>query len=667
MASEQGKAPSSEPTRLPHTIYAIAREYVWRRIQGEGIGLATLRTVVRASPLNWPGLAFLLASIAAAAYLSVGGGRLPLLSATLWEGEQVAAPAPALYIFLAVFALGWTYLLVAAAELGLGWYVATATYAAYYVLYVGLALGGSLWFGLIPAWLFVVGVWVASSSPGRTRLPLLAVLSLVVAMLTYPSLGLKALLPGLLGRLVLGAVLFALAANPWALAARRFRPALAWALTLAVLAGFFALCSFQAPPADLFANAFLAAHDMLGPVALFWCWLGLDLLTAAGETSEWLSEVARRLLPPRLLAAAIWVLWGLWCAAGYLLVHGLPYLLIELLVGSGLGRALLVGYRSLQLTPLWLTVLDYDLYITAAVALVALALALTRRLSPERLLGLFGLSLLGFLAVWGYCGVFFAYADAAAGAVGFWPLFLFAAGLVWEVLKSVGGFLSGGRMRTSLFVGLLVLFGAISLLELTAGYPYFEREIGLNAFIGAVYLGIPYLLYTLVYKRLRLAPVAPRRLLLLFTLGMACAIPALVARSIVFAPLLWLAALLAASWRQGDEGHRSEGLVCGLALGLGFVTFYTHPVFIPIPAFFGFLGYLVQVQADYALRVIWPWDGRWWWLMLAGAAAAAGVGLAWAWARRLQPRLRWPVLVVGLALGIALMAACQVALCAAGA
>jgi hypothetical protein len=69
--------------------------------------------------------------------------------------------------------------------------------------------------------------------------------------------------------------------------------------------------------------------------------------------------------------------------------------------------------------------------------------------------------------------------------------------MFWEILRSGSGSVARGE-KGMWFVGLLLVLAAISMLELLAGYSYFKKELSLNPFLGALYLGLPYLLYVLL-------------------------------------------------------------------------------------------------------------------------------------------------------------------------
>jgi len=646
-------------------LYAAARDLVVMGVRGEASGLATVRVIWQGGPLNWLGLAALGLGIAATVYLVLHGQALPHLQAELWEGEVVAAPAGALGPSLLLFAIGWAYLIVGSLALGLGAYVMVAAYATYYCLPVGFGLQGTPWMALLPIWLLFLGGRLASSRPGRWRLPLLGALSLLVGMFLYPVVRLKALVPLPWGFFVMGGLCLAVVANPWALRPRPLRPAMAFGGSLAVLVALFVAALVQSPSEEVFGNAFLAIHDLLGSVALFWYWMGLDLFGGARGLANWVAGALKALLPERALALGIWGLWMLWGACAYGVVHRPvpPLVLIQFLLHYDWGRTFLQAYAASWPSDPLMWTLDYHLYLTLAIIALAVTLALFRRLMTHRLLGLLGLFVFSFLCIYSYFGLAHSFQrDETGSALGFWPLVAFVGGMSWQVLKAGSSLAAGERWRPWLFEGFLVVFGGISLLELAAGYRIFEEELSLNTYLGALYLGLPYLLYTYVYERQHHARIRPRQLLLLFGLGLVSAIPCLVWGHIIVAPLLWWPAVVVALWRQGGEGERWDGLVAGVTLALGFVVFYARPVLIPVPVFVGLVRRFMEAQIRYTANVIWPWEGRWWWILLAALGAAAIQGLLLGQARVSQGWRRSLWLALGLVLSVGLLAACESAL-----
>jgi len=646
---------------------------------GEVDGLSALKVPLLGGPLYWPGLVMLLVCVVAAPYLRLPGQGYPALSFEIWEGEVVTAPAPALHLSLVAFSFGWAYLLVGAAGYGLGAFVLAAAYAGYFGLAPGVGVARSLWIALVPLWLLLLGGWVSShdarsleASSGQAEeirvrsgwhLALLALLSLMVAQVTCPAVGLASVLPGAWGRLALAAIYFALVANPLTRKLPPFRPAVAFGVTLVLFALLYAMSLQRSSPDEVLDYTFSTFHYLLGLVSLFWFWFGLDLFNGARDQAERVGQIVKSFVPARVLGAVVFSLWVVWSAIAYLLVHGPGLGLMQVLTRYGWGTALLEGYVALSLSLVLFTTLDYHLYVTVAILLLAVGMKLTKRLSAERLMGLFVLSLFGYFALYGLVSAFVALgSEDWQSVLGAWPLLLYVAGMFWEILKAASDALRGARMGTSVFLGLFLTFASIALLELAAEYPYFYQELSLNPLLGILYLGLPYSLYTLVYQRSGNTPVSARNLGLLFVMGMLSAVPSLVWGRMVLAPIVWLVAILATVWRTGRwEGYR-DGLVYAWALALGFVAFYSHPVIVPLPAYSGWLGRLVELQLEYTGSVIWPWEAVWWWLVLGALGAAAALGFSLTRARAATGRVRVLLVLLGASLGMALLGLCQSAI-----
>ncbi len=655
--SDEGQSRSSSLlARVGRFLCSTAKGYLLIvRGGSEGAGVRTLVRLSRGGPLNWIGLGVLLFSVFATAYLVLQGQRLPALSTATWDSELVTVPTVALYLALLIHAVGWAYLLAGAANVGLALYLLVATYLTWHSYLIGRAL--TPWFGLVPIWTLILGAWAASSRPGRWRLPLLLALSLMVAAFTFKLLGLHRFLSPTPGMIILGLAYLALVANPWALRARPFRPGIAFGISLAVLLVYFVLTMLRSAPEDIFHNTFWDFYDLLGMVGLFWYWLGLDLFSGAHNMADWLVGTTKALLPPKALRVVTFTLWVVWVAGAYLLLHAPPSWMMALLAHSKGGVALLRAYAALKLPDVLAWTLDYHLVITVFIALVALVLLGLRKLTHERLMGLLGAFLFSFFALFGYNSLFVALKAADSAAVlGFWPLVIFAGGIVWQVLMVSSGLVSGDETRSLLFLGFILIVGAISLLELAAGYQPFTLELSLNSLAGVMYLGIPYLLYTHFYEDRRLTPVPVGQLLGLLALGMISAVPCLLAESLVPVPVLWLLAVLATTWRGGHWDEPQDAMVYALTLALGFVAFYTHRVYVSIPAFLPFLGRLADLQGGWELKVLYPWQPEWWGILLRAVLAAAILGYFLSQAHAAKGQRRTLLLMLGPLLSTALLA-----------
>jgi len=649
-------------------VSSVKGYVVTMRGRAEGAGLATTGTLLRAGPLGWLGLLALLFNVVVTAYLIFQPQAYPALRAILWEGEEITLPSPALPLSLLFISLGWAYALCGAAMAGPWVYFAVAAYVAYYGLYAGINLAGTPWFVLPLFWMLVLGAWATASSANRwRRLPLLA-LSLLVALLTYGSLGLGAMVPaglGTWGRLALGGIYFALVANRWVLGGHSMKPGLAWGVSLAIFIAFYAASLWHSPGEEVLANVFLATNGLLGLVGLFWYWMGLDLFNGARDLAAWLAGTVRRLVPRRALAVIVFVLWAVWALVARLLAFTPPLHLAESLGDTNWGRALLRLPSALSMD--LLSALEYDFYLTLVIATVAFILWRVKRLSPEGLVWLLGLSTAVFFALWGTFSHLFAVASEGGKIeAGLWPIIVYVGGMFWQVFKVSPDLLAGEtslapKIRLSLFLGFLLLLGSISHLELSARYARFERELSLNPLLGVLYLGLPYLLYTLLYQQKRYTPVPSRHLLLLFALGMLSAIPALLLKRILLAPLFWFVIILGTVWRSARWDERWDGLVYVAAVALGFISFYTHPLFIPIPAFTASLAHLADVQQHYVFGVIYPWDFAWWRIALGALGAAIILGYLLAEARLAQRHRSLLLVLLGPLASLSFLAAYEFA------
>jgi hypothetical protein len=624
--------PGSMPTPAARFLYSTARNYLLIvRGNSEGAGIQTLKQIVRGGPLNWVGLGVLLLLVIATAYLVVQRQTFPSVSAELWNEQRVSAPSPALYLSLLGMVFGWAYLLVGAASTSPGLYVLVAIYAAWHNLIVGRALGNTFWLALPSLWILVLGTWAAASHPGRGQRPSLILLSLLVAFFTFKALGLSKVLPYMPGVLLLGLAYAALTANPWILRPRSFSPPIALGGTLALLVVYYALNLRYATPDDLFKSVSWDFYDLFGIIGLFWYWIGLDLFNGAYSLADWLKRSIQALLPARVLRNIAFALWILWGAIAYTLLYGPPVVLINLMARSRLGLSLLHVYQQisykLDLTGAFGWTIEYHLYVTGAILLIATILLLLRKLSAERTLTLIALTLFIYFVLSGGLALFFALESSGTGTtLGFWPTILLVGGILWQILMVSADLIVGGKGRSLLFLGFLFIIGGIAVLELSGGFHDFEIEMSMNSAHGILYLGLPYVLYTHLYRKRRLTPIPTRQLLVLFGLGMVSAIPCFIANSLLPAPGLWFLAVLAVCWRSGQWDEAQDGLVYGLTLALGFVVFYTTRLTISIPAFIPPLAPLAVPPASWTEGQIYPWQTEWWLILLQTCVAAAVLG-----------------------------------------
>ncbi len=170
--------------------------------------------------------------------------------------------------------------------------------------------------------------------------------------------------------LALGGIYFAAVANPWVLSKHSLRPGVVFTTTVIILGSFYAGSLAHSPAQEMLANTFLAANGLLSLVSLFWYWIGLDLFNGAQDLAEWLVGVIKTLMPRRALATTLFFLWFVWSIVARFLISTPPLALAELLGAYGWGRALL--RLPLALPPDFLATLDFDFYVTIAIALACL-------------------------------------------------------------------------------------------------------------------------------------------------------------------------------------------------------------------------------------------------------------------------------------------------------
>lgn len=170
-------------------------------------------------------------------------------------------------------------------------------------------------------------------------------------------------------------------------------------------------------------------------------WLGLSLLLANVVVTTYLTLQAQDY---PILRTAIWKggrdrgpnpfstslfssLWFTWSILARFLAFTPPLPLVEFLRTYGWGRMLsrLPSKLSMNL----LAALNYDFYVTTAIAFVTLVLWRARRLSSEGLIWLFGLSLAAFFTLQGYFGNLFEITSEEMRA-SLLPLAIYVGGMI---------------------------------------------------------------------------------------------------------------------------------------------------------------------------------------------------------------------------------------------
>jgi hypothetical protein len=319
----------------------------------------------------------------------------------------------------------------------------------------------------------------------------------------------------------------------------------------------------------------------------------------------------------------------------------------------------LQAYLSLKPSLALVSANQYHSVVNVAIFAYVGVLVAKKKYSHEKLLQLVGISLLAFFITYGYFGAFYSLSGATDVLSGLQPLILFIALMLWEMIKAASALAAGSGNRAGLLLGCLLVVASISLFELAAHSRYFALTLTVTPFFGAIYLGLPYLLYTVLYKQRRYAPVPAQHVRTVFLLGMASAIPSLLAGRLFFAPCFWLVITLATVWRWGRWEQFWDGLTYLLALGLGFAVYYTYPLFVPIPVFARFLNQLALLELSYTAHNIPPWDPRWWRTFVGVLGAAAILGYMLARARQSKGRRQTALVILGVLLSVGLLAVCE--------
>jgi hypothetical protein len=321
--------------------------------------------------------------------------------------------------------------------------------------------------------------------------------------------------------------------------------------------------------------------------------------------------------------------------------------------------AVLQAYLSLKPSLALVSANQYHSVVNVAIFAYVGVLVAKKKYSHEKLLQLVGISLLAFFITYGYFGAFYSLSGATEVLSGLQPLILFIALMLWEMIKAASALAAGSGNRAGLLLGCLLVVASISLFELAAHSRYFALTLTVTPFFGAIYLGLPYLLYTALYKQRGYAPVPAQQVRTVFLLGMASAIPSLLAGRVFFAPCFWLVITLATVWRWGRWEQFWDGLTYLLALGLGFAVYYTYPMFVPIPVFARFLNQLALLELSYTAHNIPPWDPRWWKTFVGVLGAAAILGYMLARARQSKGRRQTALVILGALLSVGLLAVCE--------
>ncbi len=663
MANDQQKqGPPRRGSRLWNTVASTLRDYLVNvRWKGEEDGVTAVKSLIRRGPLYWPGLAVLAFAVLAAAYLSLQGRRFPAVS-TVFVDEAVQIPGPTLYLSLLVAALGWAYLLTGAIAASLGVYVLAASYATYFGLSLSQGLRfRSAWLILIPLWLLALGAWGAASHRTRWRFPLLLVLSLVAAQYTCAGLGVHMGLLPAWGLPLVAGIYFVLAISHRVAGQRPVRPALAFAVSLILFASLYSASLWSAPAGQFSPYVVFVFQYLLYFLEIFWFWLGAGLVDTARTLAGWTLSRIEAVVPRSILAGALAGLSAGWSIVFAALTYAYELEGMPAAATTGWQGAVLQAYVRLKPSLALVQSSRYHGLVNLAILVYLAVLSARKKYTHDKLLRLVGISLLAFFLLYGYFGAFYSLSGATDVLSGPQPMLLFVGLMFWEIIKAASDQATGARDRAGLLLGCLLIVASISLFELAADPGYFALLVTGTTFLGAVYLGPPYLLYTLLYEERRDASVPARDLGLVFLLGMASAIPSLVIGRVSFAPALWLLITLTTVWHRARWSRVWDGLACVLATGLGFAVYYTYPLFVPIPVNATFLNRLAQLELSYTAPRFLPWEAGWWQTVAGVLGAASVLGYSVARAKQSQGRRQTAHLLLGVLLSVALLAVLEYA------
>ncbi|MGQ9626533.1 MAG: hypothetical protein ACUVV0_06475 [Anaerolineae bacterium] len=580
--------------------------------------------------LGWVGVSLILFSMLLTTWLYFYGGTLPAIHL---PEENMAAPLVSLYLALFFYACGWAFLLLGGIHSNLETFILITIYFTYHGGVIGLGLGSKWLYALVPLAAFSLLFLRDFRSLSRREAVLLLLFCLGLTSLLVFLTPLKRPFP-LAGRWALavglGIAVYALlrAKNRFFLhsdSERRFlSPYMAgFAVAAGAILFFFWLAMLETPGLEEAAgNALTSFNGVMGVVSIFWFILGVDLVGAAFNLAEWTMKAGRALLP-------------LWALAAFVIFTSA----VEIFLGRfALKDVTLVIFSWRWTLPFeWAEILDLHSYISLAILGITLLLLGLRALNAGRLLALFGFSVLTFLLLRGYYSNLVSFLEEEQ-KVGLGTLFLYVAGFSWQLFSGGKEMVRrGSRLfprpaRLLLLLGLILTIGAISHFEIVARYSLFAYSANLEPFYGATYLGLPYLLYLLLYRQSRYTPVPRGSLLALYVFGAAAALPVLILERLSPSSVSYRASLLLlvqgslqllilGRMRPWDEVL--DGVICAGAVGLGFATFYSHPIYLPLP----WVDLLIGANWQ---KIYWPGPERDWfelgYIYLGHLAAAVLLG-----------------------------------------
>lgn len=522
--------------------------------------------------------------------------------------QQNTLMAAGLIIGLLGMALGWSFSVAAAMHFPLSIYAIICVYLTWYNLVIGGSIHRTLLFALPMLWMIFVGFMIGRKGGERGRWLWLALLCMGGGYLAFVPLGLSRIIPPpyhVPARLLLGVVLFViyhglLIPRPGAERAR-LNPPLSqnfvfWGTLL--LAVIFFGASTVRDPAQTADNVFLASQSLLAPLSLFWMWMGARLFDGASSMGDWVSEAAVGLFSKRVMRVVFPLVWItatilMWLAVSGNVPAGIAQIdFIGRIVNWGMDLDL-AGFFALK----------NFMAASAAIIVIYIAIIFLKRYSDEKVARINGAWIAVYFAFLGYYKSIDAVVESQdIKTLTLWTGFVLVGGMIWEMAKGTDKFLESGQRSRNLFIYLSVLIVMLSVCTVTMGAGTAELMVEYASFytLGILFLGFPMVMYCVIPELVDYAPAKGALLLVLFGLG--CLSAALVMLidpyegwHLAAAPPMWAAILALAGKALARLESRLDGLVGGIALGLGFSAFWIYPQFIPVP----FINVVNQMQMQY--------------------------------------------------------------------
>lgn len=529
-----------------------------------------------------------------AALLALGGGTLATAYfLTLQPFGSSLTPTmsqPTVFVSLILFALAWAYAVAAASRLPMWAFVIVAVYLAWFGILPLLGTGAPILINIPLLWLLAVGWLGLRAMPGRWHRIWFLGLCLGAGYLSFSGFGLNRFFPGpwnLPARLALGAIYFALATNPFILREQRALPSTArlfW-ITLVLFGGLVSAAVIFNP--DVLAeNEYTTLSSALAFLGLLWMLLSFGAFDGAMRTEQWAAREGEKFLNGRVWRVGLLCLWILVTlyempATYTLIIPRFAYVSVPL--AKALNRWV-GGSIDAMPDPIYFAMILHQ-YVGMAVILASFVLILRKKFSAHWVSQLNAIWIGSFLILLAFQSVLFAINGATVEQgtqLTLGATVLLVIGVVWELAKSGADWTEQNDGR---------LFGVVALLLLALAALTFLYGIGDNSFaeqvvfyplLGILFLGIPYLLLTLIAPRIGYNPPGGSSLAALFGLGWIGALPLVVLSPnpgvhLLLAPLWWSIILFVLGKRLARLNSVWDGVVAGATLGLGFAAFWSHP------------------------------------------------------------------------------------------